>query len=483
MDKNLLVQVFVTNGDGHGRCGTAYPVAPNRLITAAHVIEDALPKQIELSWYHLNDEERGWRRCTKVLWDGRPNLDVAILEAEFPESVIGLHGVLAYHEPKTDERWESEGFPIVGIRDDDWTAVPLKGAMFALGNQSRHLQLEADAPTNLPHGWRGASGSPVISGNGVVGVIVFCPHDFANERLEAVPAFRLLNNEDFTAALGLSEDDQRRLLKQKASSHLVSCAEALAALSDRIDVPQLPDQKTWSDNTIERLLEICALPTIITTLVVVMNYLDKQENREAAKNIERLAYYVVPAALSQAHVTQMKVITDAESPQYGFQAKTRTLVELAIARINGREAMFREIASQTDAPSGRFCLRNPPEEGMDEHQERFVNNFVSELGRIVGSDLVGDTQDDMVEAINAELESQFEIEGWQYYYVFDYPRNIGERKQRQKLAEELDKMFPKIAFVVLDRAESTREELNVVQRMMRIFCHAAGIEYKPHGTD
>ena len=133
MDKNLLVHVLADAGGGKYRFGTAYPVAPNRLITAAHVIENATPDQIEVSWYHQT-EDRGWKPCQSIVWNGEPDYDVVVLETEFPDAIRNRFGPLSQKAPKADTRWQSEGFPRVGQRDGDSSAIPLMGTVFSLGD-------------------------------------------------------------------------------------------------------------------------------------------------------------------------------------------------------------------------------------------------------------------------------------------------------------------------------------------------------------
>jgi hypothetical protein len=482
MDKDLLVQVIVNTGDEKVRCGTAYPIAPGRVITAAHVVGDAQPNQIEVSWYHQSKSERGWKPCKSIVWK-RPDVDVIVLEVDCPNSVKSRFAVLGESEPRTDIRWESEGFPLVGKRGDDWVAISMKGATFSMGNQSELFELGVDSPPSSVNGWQGASGSPVFVNGNILGVIVVCPKDFANGRLSAVPAYRLLKDDSFRAAVELTEDEQRRLLVLETIQLLAKSREALQTLAKRLKVPELADDQKWSRSVVEKLLELGSPPQILTAMIRAMNDLDKQGLKGVADILEQVAYYVAPAALSNSHVKQITVIVESKEGRFAFPAKTKMFVEIAMARINGRKTDFRVVAAQTDMPHGKFCLSNPPEPGMDQEHDAFIADFVAELSRMIGADLLSDKQHENVRAINAELDAQFELYGWQYYYVCDYRKHEAERRKRMALAVKLDKLFPRIAFIGLDRADAPQEELDTVIRMMHILCRAAGIEYKPHGTN
>jgi hypothetical protein len=119
---------------------------------------------------------------------------------------------------------------------------------------------------------------------------------------------------------------------------------------------------------------------------------------------------------------------------------------------------------------------------MDQTGDRFVDAFVAHLSGMIARDLLSEELSENVRAINALLESRFDRERWQYYYVFEYPKNEAGRRQKTALAERLQKMFPKIAFIGLDCDKVSEEELHTVTRMRDFLCRAAGIEYKLHDT-
>jgi hypothetical protein len=279
-----------------------------------------------------------------------------------------------------------------------------------------------------------------------------------------------------------TEDEQRKLLIDASVDLLAKSNDALEALANEVNVGSLGEPQKWAQAVVNKLVENNSPPRILNSLVRAQRKLDQQQRTEAADIVERVAYYVVPAALTDAHVKQMQIIADSKAHRFQFQAKTKTFVEIAIARINGRGTKFRPVTAHTDLPSGQLCLRDPPEEGMDEGHTKFISNFVTELGEMIGSDLREEDESETLKAINAELEAQLDLEGWQYYYVFENPHDEADRRRRHELAATLDQMFPSIAFIGLDRLEGSQEELDTIPRMMRILCRAAGIEYKPHGT-
>jgi hypothetical protein len=71
-----------------------------------------------------------------------------------------------------------------------------------MGDNSDHFHLEVIAPTENLNDWQGASGSPVFVNERIIGVIANGPQGFNARRFEAVPLFRLLENQRFRELVG-----------------------------------------------------------------------------------------------------------------------------------------------------------------------------------------------------------------------------------------------------------------------------------------
>ena len=492
MDKDLIVQIIVDNGNETVPCGTAYPVAPSRLITAAHVIKGARAEQIKVRWYYQRRSHGKWRPCKKIVKRFLKH-DVAIVEVDFPDVVKDRFGTLFDVEPDTDDRWESEGFPLAGIQDDKSEPVPLKGAIYRMAKGAKSFQLGVDDPTNLRDGWKGASGSPVFARGKIIGIIVECPANFAYGKLKAVPVCRLLEDPAFRQAVRYPETDQshqtQAILTKAAVDLLSTSKKALEAMSKQLSVNPLLDQDKWSDAVVEKLLGLSSTPLMLNEMVIVIANLDKQKSKDSADVIEKLAYFLIPASLNKSHVRRLTLIMTSGTENFEFQAKTKTFVEIAMARINVRPIELRGIKKASDTPSGRLCLVDPPEQGMDDDHDGFIQAFVDELSKIVPSDFVSTNKNpsaartENVAAINVELETLFEVQGWQRYYVFKYPENDVERRRRNEVARKLDQMFPRIAFIGLDREHAPNDEQEILSRMRLILCRAANIENPLYGQN
>ncbi len=99
MDAKLVCKIVThTKADGSYR-GSGYPITPNRIITAAHVVDDAAPaeghapnidaRQIELS-FGVNEEVL--QAPVVIEWSGTGvGVDVAVLRCELPAALQPGH--------------------------------------------------------------------------------------------------------------------------------------------------------------------------------------------------------------------------------------------------------------------------------------------------------------------------------------------------------------------------------------------------------
>jgi hypothetical protein len=199
MNKELLVQIFVESDEnGEGKFATGYPVADNLLITARHVLyprEGQPPKKISVRLYH--SETREWKDLdhTNIVWEGGDKYDVALLDCGY---IFHGYARLSNHIPRTtDEKWESEGFPDAGRKDNNSKPVAMKGTIYGAAPTQDLFELGVDNPPSEAGLWKGASGSPVFVGNEIVGIIHSYPDNFNGNRLNAIPIQKLMQIPEF----------------------------------------------------------------------------------------------------------------------------------------------------------------------------------------------------------------------------------------------------------------------------------------------
>lgn len=481
--QDLVVQLFAPTRGKRGRIGTAYPVAENVLMTAAHVVGDATGEKIEARWWHQNGADGEWKLCEAILWDGRKQVepcDVVLLKCPFPAAMTGRWGRLAAIPPEDFKKWTGVGFPLVGERGQD--PVPLKGECFSAASFEHNFSLEIDAPTDVDENWCGASGSPVFVEDAIVGVVVEVPRNFRAGRFHAIPVQHLVKHDEFCTHAGYRKvDDRRSQLVAAAKDALSKSNPAMVALTEQLDVAFAAEGLNLAAAIIEKLLELQDAVTLGDVVVQAQQRfsLTAPESAGAVNCLSDLAMLLFPVKLGSDHVHQIHVVADVNSNRYDFHASTETLAELAIARYHGRPATFRPPESQRDVPRPKFRLEKPVVAAIDPGGETFKKEFVKELlNRLSLAGVPESICPVTVNRINAELNLRKRERRAIHYYIFSLSDNSDNREVVLQTIGELRKLFPLVAFICLASPDGTVEEFECVQLLLRIMRRAAGYEWE-----
>ena len=494
--------------------GSGLLLGMRRVLTCAHVADK---RQSDETWY-AKDCHNGTFEVARFHF-----CPEAVRERD-PEGLVDL-AVLELKQNDGDER-DSDGNAIAATvlygltdfrREIDARQLRAVGGRYLKATETGEIQSATSDTdgTGTPYDiqvaggiWDGYSGGPVIllirkqwvcvgiaseGGRGkatsrIIPGDVVCEY-LKNHRPECLSAtgvqFLDIHAELHTESI----TETQRVLIKAAIDLLATSKKALEAISKRVSVTSLQNEADWSDAVVRKLLSLSSTPLMLNELVIVMGYLDKQNAKDSADLIEKLAYFLIPASLHETHVRQLTLIITSGTESFEFQAKTKTFVEIAMARINRRPINLRGIQKASDMPSGRLCLVDPPEQGMDENHEGFIQAFVDELSKNVPPEFLSTSRNasvarsENIAAINVELETLHAVQGWQRYYVFKYPENDLERNRRNEVARKLDQLFPRIAFIGLDREHSPTDEQETLSRMRLILCRAANIENPLYGQN
>jgi hypothetical protein len=121
MDAQLVCKIVTRTMSNETYRGSGYPITPNRIITAAHVVDDATPaercavdadiRQIELS-FGVNEEPL--QVPIAIEWSGTDvGVDVAVLRCELPAELQPGHALLTVSSKRLIE-WCARGYTEFG---------------------------------------------------------------------------------------------------------------------------------------------------------------------------------------------------------------------------------------------------------------------------------------------------------------------------------------------------------------------------------
>ena len=120
MKPELVCKITVQTKNGGTPIGSGYPITRNRVITAAHVIADAVPTTDQAYSITLSFGTQAKTVIGPVYieWNGMDSgidVDVAILRCELPDELQPVHMLLT-DPPGTPIKWFAHGYTEFGER-------------------------------------------------------------------------------------------------------------------------------------------------------------------------------------------------------------------------------------------------------------------------------------------------------------------------------------------------------------------------------
>jgi hypothetical protein len=224
MDKALICKIVVTTTSGKRIRGTGYPVARDRIITAAHVVENW--DRIEL-YFGESNEPLHPEVPPKVCWNGmregyveESEIDVAVIECLLPESLAPRGITLAagslnrtdYQGCGFSEKVRSEKNNGFYDFDGSFPAVTGESDQECVDCKNGPKAIEGISAGDL---WGGVSGTCLFEVDGkqqLLAVVTDFVDRYALPRLRVVPLPFLLRDEAFRDAIryGESTDSKQR---------------------------------------------------------------------------------------------------------------------------------------------------------------------------------------------------------------------------------------------------------------------------------
>jgi hypothetical protein len=483
MDKNQLVEIFVPTRDGadSGQIGTGYPVAPDRILTARHVLFPASrdeTRRIEVRWYHLLGEARQWRPIDRIVWDGGTESDAALIAVGFP---AGVHptALLSGNMPVTGAQWESEGFARAGKKSDRRDPVGLKGQLYAMADTARTFELGVDDTTSLTDGWKGVSGSPVFVSHALLGVVVTCPQNFDNRRLHATPCWRVLVDERFRSELGIDAKVARlEAYRTTIADKLRRAAAVVDSLAEKLKDPALQagDEQQRPARVAESLTRLLPQHALELLDGLHCEYWDEGDLQNA-RLVKDVAFLVLPAVFDEGVVEGVrKWDAGRQGALIDVPIGTRTIAELVMAGFDRRSLQYRRSVEGQEL-DGQLRLPHVAEEGIDRDCRKFQEAFGAHLNQhlLAGDfqtlydafhdyltslpDLVSDTQ--RRRGLSRETLDQLAAGKLRYkrnrkqthYFVFEFPADtpLDVRERFRVVLAQLKQQYDAIVFLSLSR--------------------------------
>lgn len=461
-DWDLTIEVFVPTDGGEGNVATGYPVAKDRIITAAHVFKSQ--QSAIVRWHHSDKRARRFRPIQRIIWDGRDHgFDVAVLECTFPNAVEGF-AEISSTPPKENEEWAGRGFPAAGKKNGRRSPVGIIGKVHPFAASDQHLELGADYTTKIPGGWRGASGSPVFVAGKLVGIVRSCPKEFDQNRLYAVPICQLLANDGFRQAIRYGTEKNReslRMLEREAINVLSGCEKAARIFAEELNVAPDP-QKTFPNRIVGRLMDLDALRLLGVCLTSMKKSGGKKS--EVIDSIDALCLLVLPAVFRRDEIEQFEefIFREVRGPLV-VRAHSRTVVEALMSRVDGRRMDV--VATDRGFEIGEALLQEPPEAGPAGTAIQSVDLFDALIGKkYLASVSSKELSPKQREAVVQMIRDRHEFKGFRHYYVYEISGQAFDKPHHDLIDKLRQRYEGSIVFVGMEVCPNEGEEAVVMDR-------------------
>jgi hypothetical protein len=474
-----IARIFVPTSGENGKNGTCYPIAPNRVITAAHVLEEEREdKQGDSCWHktaeilwnqHEDTEDLDWWQA-KVLWNGHDEgFDIAVLETNLPAPIRG-YPEISLTPPPVGATFPLRGFAAVGTRAEGRHAVSFDGEVLA------HLPVDKEIPIGVRFapdeevGWKGASGSPIIVKDRLQAVLVNCPVGFNARQTSAISIQRLMRSDGFREAIGLTENAER--LTQLREHRKAEVAQRVTTIlcqrtSLAVGFVQVLAKKGIDTSHLEmvtaeaqargvaELLVTCQSRRLLATLLDVAR--SKSLDKTDRCNVREIAEAVLPIAWGRPDGLFR------QDDLLSLRAVSRTTAALFLAMLEGCDVAFSSPDTSTgDLPHSRRSLlvreMVPAEGGMGGDSKQMVAGTIKHcLAKLVidGQRLVSQQAaefDNLEEAVIPILRRRLRSmrdQGGSVNFPFTKGENAKFGERLLPLARELKSQIPELVSVFL----------------------------------
>jgi hypothetical protein len=479
-----VARIFVPTSGDRGNNGTAYPIAPNRVITAAHVLKDERDgktiwhDRAEVLWnQHEATANLDWQPAT-VKWNGHnEGFDIAVLETMIPPQ-FNRYAEASWTSPPIGREFHLRGFAAVGKRGDDREAVSF------LGKSLAHLPIDEEIPIGvffapeIEAGWQGASGSPVIIDNKLFAVIVNCPFGIASSQVRAISIHKLIRNLGFLKETGLSAEqiaeDRCRVAKSEIAAILKEQNVYTGGLIHRLKERGYADETldtTTEQERVETVAAIILAPDLRTKVVLeVLGPTRSSLTHSAAAAILRIIRLVLPIKAAATPSLQLRV---EAGDILSLDAVSQTMAELALARLEGRKASFAARDESDNLRGGTRGLSRKeffaPEAGQETTPHEMGNATIRHL---VSKVSVADPEtwqirpliqhearnlrdwDALTEILKKRLR-KFRNQGGSVYFAYTKLEDQEVGGKLDAIAKEVKRQIPEFVFVRLSGDDKT----------------------------
>lgn len=512
MNPDLVCQILVQTTRGERRRGSGYPITPNCIITAAHVVADAAYKEDptgEGAARHITltfgVQKTPIDTSVSMVWCGTDvGVDIAVLSCQLPITLQPAHELLTV-PPKTPLAWHAQGYTEFGKAKRPGGKDAYDGMLPKFSAAEPTVALGCTEGLVTAQQWAGGSGSVVFDTSTsptALAVITTYQSGKTRDQLIAVPFCYLLNSQatrdGFRRAIRFQTYERRKAHRDAVMDAVASQLHALEEHTLKRVAQEIDELSESGTSGINLDLDKPALAK--ETAVYIVSHKDVTDVIGCLDSlVEDLGHVVAePIAVIIDHLLPLnyapgvihRLHEQLAADQLGLiesAVATRTLAEIIMAGYDQQPAKFVACTDGNTDVRGETALDYPdgPEEGPGQAGAesisvlREVRNLLYDLldrrDTLLGG--TSRTQPRTTASARSEAELQVEIQdyatrlrgalrfvskrhrGRTVYCLLKLPsENNPQRDFRKRVLGEVRTHVPQLLFVeLMERATEDRE--------------------------
>ncbi len=512
MNPDLVCKLIVARQDQEKKVrGTGYPIAADRIITAAHVVRD-LANVNEPIEFVFGEKQETVTGAIDVVWNGQekdPPVDVVVIKCRLPDHLQPTDLTLLRTRSRKPVAWQAQGYSAIaktrmagGLHDYGGPRFPKVTAKSASKELNCTSGPQRDSGQQEAQLWGGVSGSGVFEADELqrllAVVIAYVPGETL-PTLRVVPLPSLFAIDGFADAIQFDHTRHTRLghlktVRLALIKELQALGEAIAAVTTELEKLVDSDLDDPRPETVADAILEC---TDIPALLGLLRQLSQHTLSDHAGELARIAQRVLPLNYVSDTVDALHQVTGSDKRLWLVEgrATTATLAEIILAGFDGAPAKFPEghvtgDKAELRSPVGfDYSDDQPPVEGPDPS----FQNVYNELRQLLNLISSGAGVDEFDEARKRQLRAELDVRKDELgdrttYCIVRLPGDSRERAARCNVLEDVSNAVnpptgpPRLVFVekvdVLHESEGDdADEDFIVQASFR------QLLLRAHGTD
>lgn len=389
MSPDLVCKITVQTPENKAWRGSGYPITPNRIITAAHVVADAAyiaqppeegaARQITLAFGSTGETVAA---PVSLVWCDT-TLDVAVLACQLPPKFQPAHELLI-RPPETPLEWHAQGYTEFGKTARSGGKDAYRGKLPQISLTEALVPLDCEDGPVTSEQWKGGSGSVAFdSATSQTALAVITDYQSGKklDQLMAVPLCYLLHSaatrESFRRAIQFEAYERRRNYRDEVIEVVATKLGALEEKTlDRVIQalnPLLPREARVGDK-LKAEARAAALATamvsqaVVTDVVARLVGLMDTLKAHMAEPIAEIIDYVLPLNYAPGVIQRLReqLATDP-CGLVENEVSTRSLAEIIMAGFDHQPAKFVALTDGSEDVRGKTALDycEGPENGPD----------------------------------------------------------------------------------------------------------------------